>query len=144
MEMVAPSGLVYQAGTLAGNPVAMSAGIETLSILQKDGAYDELERKTFILKKGILAAAEKAGIEIQMPQLSSMFTIFLAKDPVVDYESALKADTGRYARFFHGMLSQGIYLPPSQFETAFVSAAHSDKDIQATVEAAERAFASLS
>jgi glutamate-1-semialdehyde 2,1-aminomutase len=82
MEMVAPSGPVYQAGTLSGNPVAMSAGIETLSTLQKADTYDELERKMFVLKKGILAAANKSGVEIQMPQLGSMFTIFFAKEPV--------------------------------------------------------------
>ncbi|MBM3176114.1 MAG: glutamate-1-semialdehyde-2,1-aminomutase [Chloroflexi bacterium] len=134
MQMVAPLGPVYQAGTLAGNPVAMTAGIETLTVLKQPGFYQKLEGGSALLVKGIKQAASKAGISIQLPNWGSMFTVFFAKEPVPDYEAALKADTGLYAKFFHGMLSQGIYLPPSQFETAFVSAAHTDKDIQATVE----------
>ena len=143
MQMVAPSGLVYQAGTLAGNPLAMTAGIETITILKESSAYQELERKSSLLEKGIIEAANKTGMEIQLPRIGSMFTIFFAKDPVTDYETAARADTTLYARFFHQMLSQGVYLPPSQFEAAFVSTAHSDKDIQATISAAEKAFASL-
>jgi glutamate-1-semialdehyde 2,1-aminomutase len=143
MKMVAPSGKVYQAGTLAGNPVAMAAGIETLSILKESKVYDELERKSFHLAKGITGVAGKAGVDIQLPRQGSMFTIFFTKDIVTDYETATKIGTTLYARFFHEMLSQGIYLPPSQFEAAFVSLAHTDKDIQATVEAAKKAFHSL-
>jgi glutamate-1-semialdehyde 2,1-aminomutase len=143
MEIVAPSGPVYQAGTLAGNPLAMTAGIETITILKESSAYQELERKSSLLEKGIIEAANKTGMEIQLPRIGSMFTIFFAKDPVTDYETAARADTTLYARFFHQMLSQGVYLPPSQFEAAFVSTAHSDKDIQATISAAEKAFASL-
>jgi glutamate-1-semialdehyde 2,1-aminomutase len=143
MKMVAPSGKVYQAGTLAGNPVAMAAGIETLSILKESKVYDELERKSFHLAKGITGVADKAGVDIQLQRQGSMFTIFFTKDIVTDYETAAKTDTALYARFFHEMLSQGIYLPPSQFEAAFVSLAHTDKDIQATVEAAKKAFHSL-
>jgi len=143
MQMVAPLGPVYQAGTLAGNPVAMTAGIETLTILKQSGFYQELEMKSALLANGIAQVADKASMVIQLPRLGSMFTIFFAKEPVRDYETALKADTALYAKFFHGMLSQGIYLPPSQFETAFVSAAHTDKDIQFTVEAASKAFSAL-
>jgi glutamate-1-semialdehyde 2,1-aminomutase len=143
MQMVAPSGLVYQAGTLAGNPLAMTAGIETITILRESRAYQELERKSSLLGKGIIEAARKAGVDIQLPRIGSMFTIFFAKDPVTDYETAARTDTTLYARFFHQLLSQGVYLPPSQFEAAFVSTAHSDKDIQATISAAEKAFASL-
>ena len=143
MDMVAPSGSVYQAGTLSGNPVAMTAGIETLNVLKDAGIYNELEKKTFLLERGIVAAAKKAGAEIQVPVLGSMFTIFFATEPVVDYDSAMKADAQRYGKFFNQMLSRGIYLPPSQFETAFVSAAHGDKDIQITIESAEEAFASM-
>ncbi len=143
MKMVAPSGVVYQAGTLAGNPLAMTAGVETLSILKESKVYDELEWKSSHLAKGVIEAAGKARVDIQLPRLGSMFTIFFTKDIVTDYETATKADTKIYAKFFHQMLLQGIYLPPSQFEAAFVSSAHTDKDIQATVEAANKAFGSL-
>lgn len=143
MQMVAPLGPVYQAGTLAGNPVAMTAGIETLTILKQPGFYEELERKSTLLVKGIAQAASKAGITIQLPSLGSMFTVFFARETAVDYDTALKADTELYAKFFHGMLSQGIYLPPSQFETAFVSTAHTDNDIQATIDAASKTFSAL-
>ena len=140
---MAPLGPVYQAGTLAGNPVAMTAGIETLASLEQPGFYQELERKSAVLANGIAEAASKAGLNIQLPSLGSMFTVFFAKEPVVDYETALKSDTDLYARFFHGMLSRGIYLPPSQFETAFLSATHTEKDVQTTIDAASQAFSSL-
>jgi glutamate-1-semialdehyde 2,1-aminomutase len=140
MEMVAPSGEVYQAGTLAGNPLAMTAGIETITILKESGAYQELERKAALLEKGIIKAADKAGVGIQLPRVGSMFTVFFARDPVTDYETATRADTKLYAGFFHQMLSQGIYFPPSQFEAAFVSTAHTREDIQTTISAAGKAF----
>jgi glutamate-1-semialdehyde 2,1-aminomutase len=143
MEMVAPSGSVYQAGTLAGNPIAMTAGIETLSILKESKVYEELERKSSRLAKGVTGAASEARVDIQLPRLGSMFTIFFTKDVVTDYETAARADTKLYAKFFHNMLSQGVYLPPSQFEAAFVSSAHTNQDIQVTVEAAEKTFCSL-
>jgi len=143
MEMVAPSGPVYQAGTLAGNPLAMTAGIETITILKESSAYEELEKKSSLLEKGIIKAANKTGVDIQLPRIGSMFTIFFTKDPVTDYETATRADTALYARFFHQMLSQGVYFPPSQFEAAFLSAAHTHKDIQSTIDAAEKAFTSL-
>jgi glutamate-1-semialdehyde 2,1-aminomutase len=144
MQMVAPSGEVYQAGTLAGNPLAMTAGIETITILKESGAYQELERKAALLEKGIREAADKAGVAIQLPRIGSMFTVFFTKNPVTDYETASRADTKLYAKFFHHMLSQGIYFPPSQFEAAFVCLAHTDKDIQFTIGAAEKAFTSIS
>jgi glutamate-1-semialdehyde 2,1-aminomutase len=143
MEMVAPSGAVYQAGTLAGNPLAMTAGIETITILKESSAYQELEKRTALLEKGIIKAANKTGVDIQLPRIGSMFTIFFTKDPVTDYETAARADTTLYAKFFHQMLSQGVYFPPSQFEAAFLSAAHTHKDIQSTIDAAEKAFTSL-
>jgi glutamate-1-semialdehyde 2,1-aminomutase len=142
MHMVAPSGEVYQAGTLAGNPLAMTAGIETIAILKESGAYQELERKAAHLQKGIIKAANKAGVDIQLPRIGSMFTVFFTKNPVTDYETANRADTKLYARFFHQMLSQGIYFPPSQFEATFVSTAHTYKDIQTTIDAAGKAFTS--
>jgi glutamate-1-semialdehyde 2,1-aminomutase len=140
MQMVAPSGPVYQAGTLAGNPLAMTAGIETITILKESSAYEELEKKSALLVKGIIEAAEKAGVDIQLPRIGSIFTIFFASAPVTDYETAARAETKLYAKFFHQMLSQGIYFPPSQFEAAFISTAHTLKDIQFTVDAAEKAF----
>ncbi|MGD0352672.1 MAG: glutamate-1-semialdehyde 2,1-aminomutase [Dehalococcoidia bacterium] len=143
MQMMAPSGPVYQAGTLAGNPLAMSAGIETITILKESSAYRELERKTSLLEKGITEAANKAGVDIQLARIGSMFTVFFAIDPVTDYETATRADTKLYARFFHHMLSQGVYLPPSQFEAAFVSTAHTNDDIQSTIDANWKAFNSL-
>ncbi|MFC2122798.1 glutamate-1-semialdehyde 2,1-aminomutase [Bacteroidota bacterium] len=144
MEMVAPVGSVYQAGTLSGNPVAMAAGIETLGILSQSQVYSQLEEKAVALEEGIRKAAHAAGIEIQLPRVGSMLTVFFSQGPVTDYETAAAADTGLYARFFHQMLSQGVYMPPSQFEAAFVSVAHSDEDIQATVAAVDKAFKSLS
>jgi glutamate-1-semialdehyde 2,1-aminomutase len=143
MEMVAPSGPVYQAGTLAGNPLAMTAGIEAITILKERSAYQELERKSSLLQKGIIKAANKAGVDIQLPRAGSMFTVFFTKDPVTGYETAASADTTLYAKFFHQMLSQGIYFPPSQFEAAFVSVVHTHKDIQSTISAAKKAFTSL-
>jgi glutamate-1-semialdehyde 2,1-aminomutase len=140
MQMVAPSGEVYQAGTLSGNPLAMTAGIETLTILKEPGAYEELEKKSSMLQKGIVEAAKKVGVNTQLSRLGSMFTIFFAKEPVIDFETAVRADTKLYARFFHQMLSQGIYFPSSQFEAAFVSTAHTHKDIQITIDAARKAF----
>ena len=143
MEMVAPSGSVYQAGTLSGNPVAVTSGIETLKILGGTGIYDELERKAALLEQGIIRAAGTAGVSIRLNRVGSIFTVFFTEGEVMDYETATKADTECYTGFFHQMLSQGIYLPPSQFEAAFVSMAHTDDDIQATIEAASKAFGLL-
>jgi len=143
MEMVAPLGSVYQAGTLSGNPLSMTAGIRTLEVLAKVQLYPELEARSSLLEKGISEAARKAGIGIQLKRVGSMFTIFFSDEPVVDYETASKADAGLYARFFHRMLSQGVYLPPSQFEANFVSTAHTAADIEITLNAVEKAFQSL-
>lgn len=140
MELVAPLGPVYQAGTLSGNPVAMTAGIETLKLLKEPEFYNQLEARSSHLEKGITEAAKKAGINIQFSRLSSLFTIFFAEKPVVDYETASLSNTGLYAQFFHQMLFQGIYLPPSQFEAAFISSAHTDEDIQITIDAVYKAF----
>ena len=140
MEKLAPMGPVYQAGTLSGNPVACAAGLETLRILRRDRPYRRLERMTRRLVAGFKAAAEEAGVSVQIPTIASMFTIFFAKEPVVDYASAQRADTKSYAQFFHAMLRRGVYLPPSQFETAFLSTAHTDRDIDRTAAAAKAAF----
>ena len=143
MQMVAPEGPVYQAGTLSGNPLAMTAGIETLKILSRAGTYEQLETKSRRLEEGITEAAAKTGVRVKVSRVGSLLTIFFSEEMPVDYDTAKMADTKTYAGFFGRLLAQGIYWPPSQFEAAFVSTAHSDDDIQATVEAIERVFASL-
>jgi glutamate-1-semialdehyde 2,1-aminomutase len=140
MDMLSPSGSVYQAGTLSGNPVAVAAGLATLDAVSKKGFYNELEKKAAKLQSGLADAAAKADAKIFLSRVGSMFTVFFSEKPVRDYEGALAADTKRYAAFFHAMLDRGAYLPPSQFEAAFVSAAHTDDDIAKTVAAASEAF----
>ena len=143
MECVAPVGPVYQAGTLSGNPLAVSAGIATLRLLREHGLYDELERKASIQEEGIAHAAKSAGVDIQCNRVGSMMTTFFASEPVYDYTTAKKSDTNHYARFFNEMLENGVYLAPSQFEAAFVSTAHTDDDIELTIEIAAKAFKTL-
>jgi glutamate-1-semialdehyde 2,1-aminomutase len=141
MEMVAPLGPVYQAGTLAGNPLAMTAGIETLKVLAEPGAYERLEENSARLAEGLRAAAKAARVSIFQTRVGSMFCTFFSAERVVDYASAKTSDTGRYALFFRAMLANGVYLAPSQFEAGFLSLAHRDEDIERTVQAAEAAFA---
>ena len=144
MEMMAPVGPVYQAGTLSGNPLAMTAGIETLKALSLPGVYERLEEATSLLEEGIaLAAASSPKIKLHISRFASLLTIFFTGDAVVDYESARQADTALFGRFFHRLLSAGVYWPPSQFEAAFVSLSHSDEDIQFTVEKINGALGSL-
>lgn len=126
MQMVAPLGAVYQAGTLSGNPVAVTAGLTTLSILERDRPYADLERKTQMLADAVLDAAKQAGVPVHINRIASMFTVFFTDQPVTDYASAKRSDTQRFARFFHTLLARGVFLPPSQFEAAFVSTAHDD------------------
>ncbi len=140
MEMVAPAGPMYQAGTLSGNPLAMTAGIETLKVLQEPGIFEEIEQKTAALADGIGQAAREAGVPVFQTRVGTMFCTFFTSDPVTDYASAKKADTARFGRFFRAMLEQGVYLAPSQFEAGFMSLAHSDEDIERTVEATAQAF----
>lgn len=135
MAHVAPSGPVYQAGTLSGNPLAVAAGLATLRYLRNHPEiYGDLERRT-----AELAAAAPAGVTVN--RVGSMFTFFFTDQPVTDYASARRSDTGRFARFFHFLLERGIYFPPSQFESAFLSAAHTDEDIRRTAEAIRDFFA---
>jgi len=135
MTHIAPMGPIYQAGTLSGNPLAVSAGIAMLRYIQENpGLYADLDAKA-----AKLAAAAPAGMTVN--RVGSMFTWFFTDQPVTDYESAKKSDTGRFKKFFHAMLERGIYLPPSQFEAAFVSTAHGDADIECTVTAARECFA---
>lgn len=143
MQMVAPAGPMYQAGTLSGNPLAMAAGIATLEELREASVWEGLERKTRRLCQGIGQAAQAAGVPIYQTQVGSMFCAFFQAGPVTDYASARRSDTARYARFFHAMLGQGVYLAPSQFEAGFLSTAHGDEEIEATIAAAQHAFAAV-
>lgn len=137
MQMVAPLGPVYQAGTLSGNPLAMTAGIETLKLLQTPGVYKRLEAKSARLEEAVTRAT-RSGVSIS--RIASLLTVFFTDSPVIDYESAARADTAFFARFFQRILAEGVYWPPSPFEAAFVSLAHSDEDIRLTSEIIERAL----
>ncbi len=143
MQMVAPAGPMYQAGTLSGNPLAMTAGIKTLEILQRPGNYEQLEAVTSKLIHGLLQIAKEAGHAACGGSISGMFGFFFAEGPVHNYEDAKKSDLQKFARFHRGMLEQGIYLAPSQFEAGFTSLAHTDADIDRTLEAAKAVMSSL-
>jgi glutamate-1-semialdehyde 2,1-aminomutase len=143
MDLIAPSGPVYQAGTLSGNPLAVTAGLATLKQLRVRGIYERLEERSAALVKGIGEAAKKARIPLTQTRVGSMMTAFFTPGPVVDWNTAKQSDTKRYGKFFHRMLEQGIYLAPSQFEAAFLSTAHSTQDIEKTIKAAHAAFKSL-
>ena len=143
MSWVAPEGPVYQAGTLSGNPLAVAAGIATLTALRKPGTYRKLEQTTARLVEGLRDAAAVRGIPVQINRVGSMFTVFFTSTPVSDFATAKTSDTARYGKFFRSLLEQGIYLAPSQFEACFVSLAHSMKDVNATIRAARAAFEAL-
>jgi len=136
MDRVAPDGPVYQAGTLSGNPLAMAAGAATLDVLMGTGIYPRLESLTRRLCTGLEQAAAAGGVTAAVNRVASMFTVFFRRGPVTDYARARTADAEAFARFFHAMLDRGFYLPPAQLETAFVSIAHSEADIDATIAAA--------
>jgi glutamate-1-semialdehyde 2,1-aminomutase len=139
MAMVAPPGPVYQAGTLSGNPIAMTAGIWALERLVPK-LYKELARRGAMLAAGLAEAARAANVPLQVNAFGSLLTPFFTASPVRDYDSALTSDTSSYATFFRGMLERGIYPPPSQFEAWFLSAAHTDRDVKKTVAAAQGAM----
>ncbi|MEB3295633.1 MAG: glutamate-1-semialdehyde 2,1-aminomutase [Synechococcales bacterium] len=143
MEMVAPAGPMYQAGTLSGNPLAMTAGIKTLEILRQPGSYEYLEQVTQRLMTGLLAIAQETGHAMCGGSISAMFGFFFCEGPVHNYEDAKKADTAKFGKFHRGMLEQGIYLAPSQFEAGFTSLAHTEADIDRTLEAARKVLSSL-
>jgi glutamate-1-semialdehyde 2,1-aminomutase len=143
MDLIAPSGPVYQAGTLAGNPLAVSAGIETLKQLKVRGVYKKLDEKSMALAKGFGEAAKRAGVPLSQTRVGSMLGTFFTSGPVVDWDTAKLSDTKRYGQFFHKMLERGVYLAPSQFEAAFLSTAHSSRDIEYTIKAAHSAMTSL-
>lgn len=143
MSMVAPEGPVYQAGTLSGNPIAMTAGIETLKIISKKGVYEKLEERMRHLEDGLRDAAKKAGFGTRHYRAGAMFCTYFTDTEVVDYKTAKTSDTAKFSKFFMGMLDRGINLAPSQFEAGFISTAHSLPDIDKTISAAYRAMAEL-
>lgn len=140
MSMVAPDGPVYQAGTLSGNPIAMTAGIETLKIIARKGAYEKLEKTMRHLEEGLKDAARKAGVKTKFYRAGTMFCTYFTETEVVDYTTAKTSDTKKFARFFQGLLRRGINIAPSQFEAGFISLAHTERDINTTIEAAYSAM----
>ena len=143
MAMVAPAGPMYQAGTLSGNPLAMTAGIKTLELLRKPGTYEQLDRITKKLSEGMLKIAKEAGHEVVGGSLSAMFGMFFTATSVHNYDDAKTSDLKKFGRFHRGMLEKGIYLAPSQFEAGFTSLAHTDEDIDRTLEAAKLVLAEI-
>lgn len=140
MEMIAPTGPVYQAGTLSGNPVAMTAGLETLQVLQQPETYPRLEATAKRLAEAIRESAEAHGVPIYQTRVGSMLGLFFTDEQVIDFKTARTSDTQMYARFFHEMLQRGVYFAPSQFETLFVSCPHTDEMIDATIEKVAQVF----
>lgn len=143
MNNIAPAGPVYQAGTLSGNPLSMTAGLVTLRRLRDESVYERLERSTKKLCDGLASAAQEAGVTTVTNRVGSMWTGFFTGEPVVDWDTANKCDRQKYGKFFHAMLDNGVYLAPSQFEAAFVSLAHTDEVIEQTIEAARQSFKSV-
>ncbi len=140
MEKVAPLGPVYQAGTLSGNPVAVTAGLKTLEILARDNPYPELASRTRKLTSAIAQAAQSAGVPVQINRIASMFTVFFTDAPVTDYASAKRSNTQQFAQFFHALLRRGVFFPPSQFEAAFLSTAHNEEVLSFVQEAIAQAL----
>lgn len=144
MSLIAPSGPVYQAGTLSGNPLAMTAGIETLQALDSDpDFYSNLESSGAYIQKGIETAAGEAGVDCTVNRCGSMFTAFFTSNPVTDFTSAKTSDVSKFTAYFNSMLENGVYLPPSQFEACFLSAAHTREDLDKTINAARESFAGV-
>jgi len=140
MQKVAPSGPIYQAGTLSGNPVAMAAGLAMLELIQAPGFYADLENKTQLLADGLLAVASEAGVPFSVNRVCGMFGLFFTSEKVETYTQATRCDVAMFNRFFHAMLKRGVYLAPSAFEAGFMSTAHSERDIAETLDAARGAF----
>ena len=143
MEQIAPAGPVYQAGTLSGTPLAMTAGLATLRRLRDRAIYERLEQASQRLCEGLSEAAREAGVATVTNRVGSMFTTFFNASPVNDWPSAARSDRSLYGKFFHAMLDAGVYLAPSQFEAAFIGVAHTDELLDKTVEAARKAFRSF-
>lgn len=143
MALVSPEGGVYQAGTLSGNPLAMAAGLATLKATRRKNFYRQLEKQTKALSDGLLALSKKHGIGLQVPSTCGMLSVFFNARPVLNLDDAMQSNTVHFKKFFHAMLEQGIYLPPSPFEAWFIGAAHGSKGIAKTLQAADRAFERL-
>ena len=143
MEQMAPSGPIYQAGTLSGNPLAMAAGLATLKLLQKPGTYEDLEEKTGKLAQGLQSIAQEKGLPIWVNRIGAMFSAFFTDQQVKDYQSVSSSDFELFAKFFIGMLERGVYLAPSQFEAVFVSTSHTDSDLDFTLEQAKAVISRL-
>ena len=143
MAKIAPEGPVYQSGTLSGNPVAVAAGMAQVKALQAPGTYERLEQVGRQIEEGLLAEAKAAGVPVTLNRVGSMFTVFFTDAPVYDYASAKKADTARFGKFFHAMLHEGVYLPPSQFEAAFLSLAINEPEVAHILAAARKALRAL-
>lgn len=144
MERLAPTGPIYQAGTLSGNPIAMTAGLKTLEIISRDGFYEDLERKSARMVEGMLEVAKANNIALSSNRVGAMFGLFFTEEPkVTNYQQVTACNIDRFNRFFHGMLDHGVNLAPSAYEAGFVSAAHTDQDIDETLEAANKVFANL-
>ena len=141
MTQMAPSGPIYQAGTLSGNPVAVAAGLATLAALTEPGTYEDLEEKGAWLARELANAAARQGVDLTINRVGSMLTLFFTAGPVNNLEEAKKSDLTQFRKFFQGMLEAGISLPPSQFEALFISRAHTPEDLEFTVAAAERVWA---
>ena len=138
--MPPPSGPVYQAGTLSGNPVAMAAGLAMLELIQAPGFHDDLERRTHALRDGFEDAAREAGVLLTTNRVGGMFGLFFSSEQVDTYAQAVACDTAAFNRFFHAMLERGVYLAPSAFEAGFLSSAHGDEEIARTLDAARESF----
>ncbi|RPH40299.1 MAG: aminotransferase class III-fold pyridoxal phosphate-dependent enzyme, partial [Desulfobulbaceae bacterium] len=143
MDCVAPDGPVYQAGTLSGNPLAMAAGIATLRELQRSHFYTELNDKAASFSDRLNDLSRVLGVDVQLNRVCSLMTAFFTSEPVTDFESAMKADTARYAQHYRQMRDNGIYIAPSQFEVAFLSSAHSEKDLDKAIKMTEWSFKKL-
>src|SRR6185369_9956356 len=143
MDLLAPVGPVYQAGTLSGNPLAMAAGITALRELQKPGQYEKLEKFGALLEEGMKRASKGANVPVQFNRIGSMFCAYFTSRPVYNLADAMTCDRERFAKFFHGMLERGVYFAPSQFEAGFLSLAHTDEQIQQTVRAASEVMRTL-
>jgi len=143
MEQLAPLGPVYQAGTLSGNPIAMAAGLANLEALGTDAPYQQLEERGAQLEAGLKAAAKSAGVPVTLNRCGSMFCAYFTDAPIHNVSDAMRSDRERFKRFFQGMLEEGIYLAPSQFESGFISTAHTAGDIERTVAAAAKVMRGL-
>ena len=144
MAHIAPLGPVYQAGTLSGNPVAMASGLATLNLISAPGFLDPVIARTTRLVDGLVERAKAAGVPLTSNHVGTMWGVFFSEEEkIINYDQVIKCDTARFAKFFHGMLQQGVYLAPASYEAGFMSAAHTDQDIEDTLNAAERVFARI-